>query len=130
MQVVDDVATKGDALDAVKRLRPDVALVGWLFDGEPIPWFLPALTSWRPPCRLVMLAGHIDRDRVRTLVAAGVTGYLVWRDLVGVAATIHLRTALQGEGLTASPSAVDSVLRCLSSEPDVSSTDEVGRVPG
>jgi two-component system, NarL family, nitrate/nitrite response regulator NarL len=76
LRLVGAVADGQEALDRIRALTPDVAVLDVrmpVFDGVEV---LTALRAEQRPTRIVLLSAFTDREIVVAAVAAGVDGYL------------------------------------------------------
>lgn len=76
MEVLQIVASGEDLIEAVTRLRPDVALVDVSLVGMDGLAAVREIQARQLPTRALALTMHDDHDTVSRAVAAGVLGYL------------------------------------------------------
>jgi two-component system nitrate/nitrite response regulator NarL len=93
LRLVAEVTDAVAALDAIRRLQPDVAIVDVELDGVPV---LVAVAQAGLPTRVALLAEQVRPDAAYDAVAAGAGGYLSKRVDGGVVCEAVCRIAAGG----------------------------------
>ena len=93
--VVGSFDDPGEALADVPRLKPDLILAGWEFNGSPVKEFLDATQRLAPTCKRLVLSTIKSVDSVREALRAGADGFIDM--FAGVPELIHaIRTVCAG----------------------------------
>jgi len=78
---VTHVSTQGEALSALARFGPDVALVDLMLpDGDGVE-LIAAMSRLRQGLPIVVLTSESEDDRILAAIRAGASGYLFKADL-------------------------------------------------
>lgn len=78
---VTHVCTQGEALSALARFTPDVALVDLMLpDGDGVE-LIAAMSRLRQALPIVVLTSESEEDRILAAIRAGASGYLFKADL-------------------------------------------------
>lgn len=77
MDVVGEAASAQEAVEAVRRTKPDVVLLDLVMPGEDGITVLPKLKTAHPAVRVLVLTSYVDADWVEPALAAGADGYLL-----------------------------------------------------
>lgn len=77
MEVVGEAGTSAEAVRAVERLHPDVALMDIRLPGESGIEATRQITTRFPKTRVVMLTSYADDDLVMRAILAGAAGYVL-----------------------------------------------------
>ncbi len=77
MEVVGEAGTAGEAVRAVERLRPDVALMDVRIPGEGGIDATRQISSRFPETKVVMLTSFADDELVVSAIRAGAMGYVL-----------------------------------------------------
>lgn len=96
LRVVADLANGHDALEAIRRLRPDVAVVDVDLPGLDGPRIARAVAQEGLPTRVLLVAAVLRRQAAVDAVAAGARGYLSKRQ-PGRAVVDAIRRVAAGE---------------------------------
>lgn len=100
ISVVGECADGAEALDAVRRLRPDVVLLDLLMPHLDGLAALPGLKAARPDLRIVVLTSDQDDERIVEAIRGGATSYLL--KTAGVDEVVAaVRAAARGESVLA-----------------------------
>ena len=100
ISVVGECADGAEALDAVRRLRPDVVLLDLLMPHLDGIAALPGLKAARPDLRIVVLTSDQDDERIVEAIRGGATSYLL--KTAGVDEVVAaVRAAARGESVLA-----------------------------
>ena len=75
IEVVVEVATRGDAMRLAKRVRPDVALITADPDHKETLLTIRGIRRRVPECRLIVLMGEDDPESGFKMITAGANGY-------------------------------------------------------
>jgi DNA-binding NarL/FixJ family response regulator len=96
VKVVGDAATCAQALEGVRRLRPDVVLLDYrLPDGDGLK-LLGQLRSEFPALKVLMMSGTLNRAIVRACMLAGANGFIS-KEVAAQDIATAVRTVVRGE---------------------------------
>jgi NarL family two-component system response regulator LiaR len=112
VEVVGEAADGDEAVQAVSRLEPDVALVDLVMPRVDGIEAIARIRAQRPQTRVIVLTSFVDEDKMLPAVRAGAVGYLLKdvqpQDLVSAIRTVH------GGGTLLHPTVVDELVREVS----------------
>ena len=112
VEVVGEAADGEEAVSAVERLTPDVALVDLVMPRVDGIEAIRRIRAIRPETRVIVLTSFVDEDKMLPAVRAGASGYLLKdvqpQDLVGAIRTVH------GGGTLLHPTVVEELVREVS----------------
>jgi two-component system, NarL family, response regulator LiaR len=112
VEVVGEAADGEEAVGAVERLTPDVALVDLVMPRVDGIEAIRRIRAIRPDTRVIVLTSFVDEDKMLPAVRAGASGYLLKdvqpQELVGAIRTVH------GGGTLLHPTVVDELVREVS----------------
>jgi DNA-binding NarL/FixJ family response regulator len=93
VEVVAEAADGAEAVDAVQRLAPDVALVDLVMPGVDGIEAIRRIRALDTATRVIVLTSFVDEDKMLPAVRAGAVGYLLKdvqpQELVGAIRTVH-----------------------------------------
>ena len=116
VEVVAEAADGAQAVDAVQRLAPDVALVDLVMPGVDGIEAIRRIRALDTPTRVIVLTSFVDEDRMLPAVRAGAVGYLLKdvqpQELVGAIRTVH------GGGTLLHPTVIEELVREVSRDGD------------
>lgn len=123
IEILDQAATGGEALDRVARLEaegrlPDVVLMDLLMPQMDGIAATAAIKARWPQIEVVALTSFIEEDKVRGALQAGATGYLL-KDARAPEVAAAIRAAHQGE-MRLDPAVVRQLAGSLQGEPSQS----------
>lgn len=98
MALVGDYANAESALINVKRLRPDVVMMGVRMSGIDGIEACRQILNQLPDARVVILTSQIDEDTVVSSILAGASGYLLKRTDIR-SLLLAIRVVARGESL-------------------------------
>ena len=114
VEVVGEAADGEEAVQAVVRLEPDVALVDLVMPRVDGIEAIGRIRAERPQTRVIVLTSFVDEDKMLPAVRAGAVGYLLKdvapQDLVSAIRTVH------GGGTLLHPTVVEELVREVSRE--------------
>ena len=114
IEVVGEAADGEEAVQAVVRLEPDVALVDLVMPRVDGIEAIGRIRAERPQTRVIVLTSFVDEDKMLPAVRAGAVGYLLKdvapQDLVSAIRTVH------GGGTLLHPTVVEELVREVSRE--------------
>jgi two-component system, NarL family, response regulator LiaR len=112
VEVVGEAADGEEAVQAVARLDPDVALVDLVMPRVDGIEAIGRIRAQRPQTRVIVLTSFVDEDKMLPAVRAGAVGYLLKdvqpQDLVSAIRTVH------GGGTLLHPTVVEELVREVS----------------
>jgi NarL family two-component system response regulator LiaR len=112
VEVVGEAADGDEAVQAVSRLEPDVALVDLVMPRVDGIEAIARIRAQRPQTRVIVLTSFVDEDKMLPAVRAGAVGYLLKdvqpQDLVSAIRTVH------GGGTLLHPTVVEELVREVS----------------
>jgi two-component system, NarL family, response regulator LiaR len=112
VEVVGEAADGEEAVQAVARLEPDVALVDLVMPRVDGIEAIGRIRVQRPQTRVIVLTSFVDEDKMLPAVRAGAVGYLLKdvqpQDLVSAIRTVH------GGGTLLHPTVVEELVREVS----------------
>jgi NarL family two-component system response regulator LiaR len=112
VEVVGEAADGEEAVQAVARLEPDVALVDLVMPRVDGIEAIGRIRAQRPQTRVIVLTSFVDEDKMLPAVRAGAAGYLLKdvqpQDLVSAIRTVH------GGGTLLHPTVVEELVREVS----------------
>jgi NarL family two-component system response regulator LiaR len=112
VEVVGEAADGEEAVEAVRRLEPDVALVDLVMPRVDGIAAIGRIRAERPDTRIIVLTRFVDEDKMLPAVRAGASGYLLKdvapQDLVAAIRTVH------GGGTLLHPTVVEELVREVS----------------
>ena len=112
VEVVGEAADGEEAVQAVVRLEPDVALVDLVMPRVDGIEAIGRIRAERPQTRVIVLTSFVDEDKMLPAVRAGAVGYLLKdvapQDLVSAIRTVH------GGGTLLHPTVVEELVREVS----------------
>ena len=115
VEVVAEAADGEEAVSAVERLTPDVALVDLVMPRVDGIEAIRRMRALRPETRVIVLTSFVDEDKMLPAVRAGASGYLLKdvepQELVGAIRTVH------GGGTLLHPTVVEELVREVSRAP-------------
>jgi NarL family two-component system response regulator LiaR len=98
IEVVGEAADGEEALEAVRRLSPDVALVDLVMPRLDGIEAIRRIREESPDTRVIVLTSFVDEDKMLPAVRAGAAGYLLKdiepQELVAAIRTVHGGAAL------------------------------------
>jgi DNA-binding NarL/FixJ family response regulator len=119
----DDIAVVGEAsdgreaIDAVRRLRPDVILIDIAMPGLGGLEATVEIRKENPEAKILVLSQYDDREYVRRFLKLGVSGYVL-KKAAGSALTAAIRAAYRG-GLVLDPEIAREAVRDQAAEAPV-----------
>ncbi len=113
--VVGEAADGREAIDAVRRLRPDVILLDIAMPGLGGLEATVEIRKENPDAKILVLSQYDDREYVRRFLKLGVSGYVL-KKAAGSALTAAIRAAHRG-GLVLDPEVAREAIRDQSVEP-------------
>ncbi len=112
VEVVAEAADGEEAVSAVERLTPDVALVDLVMPRVDGIEAIRRMRASTPATRVIVLTSFVDEDKMLPAVRAGAAGYLLKdvqpQELVGAIRTVH------GGGTLLHPTVVEELVREVS----------------
>jgi DNA-binding NarL/FixJ family response regulator len=115
VEVVAEAADGEEAVAAVERLTPDVALVDLVMPRVDGIEAIRRMRALKPETRVIVLTSFVDEDKMLPAVRAGAAGYLLKdvqpQELVGAIRTVH------GGGTLLHPTVVEELVREVSRAP-------------
>ena len=112
VEVVGEAADGEEAVQAVVRLEPDVALVDLVMPRVDGIEAIGRIRAERPGTRVIVLTSFVDEDKMLPAVRAGAVGYLLKdvapQELVSAIRTVH------GGGTLLHPTVVEELVREVS----------------
>ena len=112
VEVVAEAADGEEAVSAVERLTPDVALVDLVMPRVDGIEAIRRMRALKPETRVIVLTSFVDEDKMLPAVRAGASGYLLKdvqpQELVGAIRTVH------GGGTLLHPAVVEELVREVS----------------
>jgi two-component system, NarL family, response regulator LiaR len=112
VEVVAEAADGEEAVSAVERLTPDVALVDLVMPRVDGIEAIRRMRAIKPETRVIVLTSFVDEDKMLPAVRAGAAGYLLKdvqpQELVGAIRTVH------GGGTLLHPTVVEELVREVS----------------
>jgi DNA-binding NarL/FixJ family response regulator len=112
VEVVAEAADGEEAVNAVERLTPDVALVDLVMPRVDGIEAIRRMRALKPETRVIVLTSFVDEDKMLPAVRAGASGYLLKdvepQELVGAIRTVH------GGGTLLHPAVVEELVREVS----------------
>jgi DNA-binding NarL/FixJ family response regulator len=115
VEVVAEAADGEEAVDAVERHTPDVALVDLVMPRVDGIEAIRRMRALRPETRVIVLTSFVDEDKMLPAVRAGAAGYLLKdvqpQELVGAIRTVH------DGGTLLHPTVVEELVREVSRAP-------------
>jgi DNA-binding NarL/FixJ family response regulator len=112
VEVVAEAADGEEAVAAVERLTPDVALVDLVMPRVDGIEAIRRIRAAQPQTRVIVLTSFVDEDKMLPAVRAGASGYLLKdvqpQELVGAIRTVH------GGGTLLHPTVVEELVREVS----------------
>jgi DNA-binding NarL/FixJ family response regulator len=112
VEVVGEAADGEEAVQAVVRLEPDVALVDLVMPRVDGLEAIGRIRAERPQTRVIVLTSFVDEDKMLPAVRAGAVGYLLKdvapQELVSAIRTVH------GGGTLLHPTVVEELVREVS----------------
>ena len=112
VEVVGEAADGEEAVQAVVRLEPDVALVDLVMPRVDGIEAIGRIRAERPQTRVIVLTSFVDEDKMLPAVRAGAVGYLLKdvapQELVSAIRTVH------GGGTLLHPTVVEELVREVS----------------
>ncbi len=100
LELVGEASDGREALEEIKRLEPDVALLDMRMPGLEGQQVLEAVTRDDLSTRVVLLSAQVDSETVYRVVAAGACGYLS-KDAAAVELCEAIEAAGRGETVLA-----------------------------
>ena len=98
IEVVGEAADGAEAVDAVRRLKPDIALVDLVMPGRDGLSAIREIRAESPETRVIVLTSFSDEDKMVPAIRAGAAGYLLKdvepQELVRAIRTVHGGAAL------------------------------------
>jgi DNA-binding NarL/FixJ family response regulator len=107
--VVGEAADGREAIDAARRLRPDVILLDIAMPGLGGLEATVEIRKENPDAKILVLSQYDDREYVRRFLKLGVSGYVL-KKAAGSALTAAIRAAYQG-GLVLDPDVAREAVR-------------------
>lgn len=107
--VVGEAADGREAIDAVRRLRPDVILLDIAMPGLGGLEAAVEIRKENPDAKILVLSQYDDREYVRRFLKLGVSGYVL-KKAAGSALTAAIRAAHRG-GLVLDPDVAREAVR-------------------
>lgn len=80
IEVAGEASSGDDAIAQAERLRPAIVLLDLSMPGPPPPATVRVLRERVEGARVIMLTAYHDRALVRTLIRAGIEGYVLKSD--------------------------------------------------
>jgi two-component system, NarL family, response regulator LiaR len=112
IEVVGEAADGEEAVQAVARLGPDVALVDLVMPRVDGIATIARIRAERPETRVIVLTSFVDEDKMLPAVRAGAVGYLLKdvlpQDLVSAIRAVH------GGGTLLHPTVIRELMREVS----------------
>ena len=112
--VVGEAADGREAIDAARRLRPDVILLDIAMPGLGGLEATVEIRKENPDAKILVLSQYDDREYVRRFLKLGVAGYVL-KKAAGSALTEAIRAAYRG-GLVLDPEVARQAVRDESAE--------------
>jgi DNA-binding NarL/FixJ family response regulator len=111
IKVVGEAATCRQALEGLRKHRPDVVLVDYrLPDGDGLA-LLGTIRAEAPDTKVLMLSGTTNRALVRACMLAGANGFIA-KEGSAQEVVVAIRTVLKGENYL-SPAAMNHLIASL-----------------
>ena len=107
--VVGEAADGREAIDAARRLRPDIILIDIAMPGLGGLEATVEIRKENPDARILVLSQYDDREYVRRFLKLGVSGYVL-KKAAGSALTAAIRAVHQG-GLVLDPEGAREAVR-------------------
>jgi DNA-binding NarL/FixJ family response regulator len=121
VEVVGEAADGEEAVQAVARLEPDVALVDLVMPRVDGIEAIGRIRVQRPQTRVIVLTSFVDEDKMLPAVRAGAVGYLLKdvqpQDLVSAIRTVH------GGGTLLHPTVVEELVREVSRDDEAQTSN-------
>jgi two-component system, NarL family, response regulator LiaR len=121
VEVVGEAADGEEAVQAVARLDPDVALVDLVMPRVDGIEAIGRIRAQRPQTRVIVLTSFVDEDKMLPAVRAGAVGYLLKdvqpQDLVSAIRTVH------GGGTLLHPTVVEELVREVSRDDEAQTSN-------
>jgi NarL family two-component system response regulator LiaR len=121
VEVVAEAADGEEAVEAVERLTPDVALVDLVMPRVDGIEAIRRIRALNGATRVIVLTSFVDEDKMLPAVRAGAAGYLLKdvqpQELVGAIRTVH------GGGTLLHPAVVEELVREVSREGERTAAD-------
>lgn len=115
VEVVGEAADGEEAVQAVVRLEPDVALVDLVMPRVDGIEAIGRIRAERPRTRVIVLTSFVDEDKMLPAVRAGAVGYLL-KDVAPQELARAIRAAHDGEALL-DPGVAARLLDAMAREP-------------
>ena len=112
VEVVGEAADGEEAVRAVARLEPDVALVDLVMPRVDGIQAIGRIRTERPDTRVIVLTSFVDEDKMLPAVRAGAVGYLL-KDVAPQELVSAIRTVHAG-GTLLHPTVVEELVREVS----------------
>jgi two-component system response regulator DevR len=112
-QVVGEAASGAEAVDAARRLRPDVVVMDCRMPGGSGPDACRAIVASLPATRVIMLTSYADEEALFQAIQAGASGYVL-KQIGSTELVDAIRTVSRGESLL-DPAVTAAVLTRLRS---------------
>lgn len=124
LTVIGQAGTVRDAIEAARRLRPDLILMDITLPDGSGSQAARIIRSELPEIKIVFLTVHEDDDVLFTAIASGAAGYLP-KSLRTAELLTRLRAAVQGE-IALPPAIARRILDEFGRLPATTETDEAG----
>lgn len=109
-QIVDAVRDRSAVIQRALAIKPDVIIAAWRLEDESIIPLLRQLRPELPDATLIVLADGYDIDELLALGDIGISGYLLWRSLLGLRLKARLHAALWHDAVVVTSEVVDAYL--------------------
>jgi DNA-binding NarL/FixJ family response regulator len=96
LRIVGEASNGNDALEAAKRLRPDVVLMDLKMPGLPAPDAIRAIRALLPGTQVLVLTSYAEDRQVQEVIEAGALGYVL-KDVVAAELVRAIGTVARGE---------------------------------
>lgn len=116
MQVVAEAASGEEAIDAAKKLRPDIAIMDMAMPGMGGIEATRAIKADCPGTAILVLSAYDDEPYLMALLDAGAAGFLL-KSVHGQELVNAIRAVARGESVL-QPSLAEKMMRRLSSSSD------------
>ncbi|HKZ73261.1 MAG TPA: response regulator transcription factor [Steroidobacteraceae bacterium] len=96
LRIVGEAANGNDAVEAARRLRPQVVLMDFKMPGLPAPDAIRAIRALLPGTQVLVLTSYAEDRQVEEVLEAGALGYVL-KDVVAAELVRAITTVARGE---------------------------------